>query len=216
MEAQPAGEPAEAAGEQPPAQAAARKRSRGGEEEEEQPPPAKKAASAAAVAQRARPDPVQQLQQALFRAEQEKVAALALQAALFASETRRLTRLVEQTLPVPPPGHSLALPDGWVACPTMGALCCDLLVPCKVPLGARFGEVLPEAARWTPAAALRSAAGALPPGHKHRVVVGAVDLTKTRRYYSEEEMEGPGRLAFPNRATWIASRCFWPRDQTPT
>jgi hypothetical protein len=91
-------------------------------------------------AKRPRPPPaVEQLQQALSHAEHDKLAALGLQAALFAAETRRLSRLVEQTVRQQPPGHPLALPDGWLGCPAVGALFDvgdGLLLPCKVPLGA--------------------------------------------------------------------------------
>jgi len=74
----------------------------------------------------------------------------------------------------------------------VGALYDGHLLPCKVPLGQRFDDVLPEAARWTPADAVRAAAAApafaCAEAHRSppRVVVACVDLTKTRRYYAAE------------------------------
>ena len=95
---------------------------------------------------------------------------------------------------LPPPGHRLALPDGWLECPRMGGLFCQHLVPCKVPLGRRFNEVLCgalEAKRFTPADAVRLAQTAPEGSVQKRRVVAVINLTKTSRYYSPEE-EGLG------------------------
>ena len=87
--------------------------------------------------------------------------------------------------PLPPRGHRLSLPEGWLSCPPHGSLVANLLLPCKVPLGSRFDEVLcgpRAAARWGPrdAVAAASAGG--------RTVLAVVDLTKTKRYYSDKEL----------------------------
>jgi hypothetical protein len=89
-----------------------------------------------------------------------------------------------------PPGHPLSLPEGWMQCPPIGELCFNLFVPCKVPLGRRFNEVLHEHQRFTPAHALAEAAAA-PPGCE-RQVLAVVDLTKTKRYYSPDELRDAG------------------------
>jgi mRNA-capping enzyme len=90
-----------------------------------------------------------------------------------------------------PPGHPLSLPDGWLTCPEVGELCFDLFVPCKVPLGRRFNEALPERHRFTPAHAL-AAAAASPRGARERHVLAVIDLTKTKRYYSPDELRDSG------------------------
>jgi mRNA-capping enzyme len=98
---------------------------------------------------------------------------------------------------LPPPGHRLALPDGWLDCPKVGSsVFCEALVPCKVPLGQQFNEVLtgPLASdRFTPADAVL-AVEALPDVLVHgRLLrpraVAMIDLTKTERYYTPE-LEG--------------------------
>ena len=65
-----------------------------------------------------------------------------------------------------------------------------MFVPCKVPLGRRFNEVLPPSARFTPASALAAAASS--PRGREGQVVAVVDLTKTKRYYSPEELQDSG------------------------
>jgi protein-tyrosine phosphatase len=89
-----------------------------------------------------------------------------------------------------PPGHPLSLPDGWLHCPPIGELVFNFFVPCKVPLGRRFNEVLPERFRFTPAHALAAAAAS--PLGRERQVLAIVDLTKTKRYYSPDELRDTG------------------------
>ncbi len=94
-----------------------------------------------------------------------------------------------QSLQLPPPGHRLALPEGWLDCPPIGSLFGQHLLPCKVPLGQRFDEVLRgplEQRRFTPAHALQ-AAHALPGFRVPPRVLAMIDLTKTSRYYAPEE-----------------------------
>ena len=70
----------------------------------------------------------------------------------------------------------------------MGSLCFDHFVPCKVPLGRRFNEVLrDDSVRFTPAQAVEMALHN-PASAELRGLAAVVDLTKTKRYYNPEEL----------------------------
>ena len=70
----------------------------------------------------------------------------------------------------------------------MGSLCFDLFVPCKVPLGRRFDAVLrDDSVRFTPMQAVQGALHSNKPGEV-RWLAAVVDLTKTKRYYSPDEL----------------------------
>ena len=70
----------------------------------------------------------------------------------------------------------------------MGSLCFDHFVPCKVPLGRRFNEVLrDDSVRFTPAQAVEMALRS-PGATEVRCLAAVVDLTKTKRYYNPEEL----------------------------
>ena len=127
-------------------------------------------------------------------------------AAATAAALQRASALLQ----LPPPGHRLALPEGWLDCPPVGQrLFCNHLLPCKVPLGRQFDAVLVgplEASRFTPAEARRAVQSlssvSAPPGSPFRpYAVAIIDLTKTERYYTPEQeglstartpLQGPG------------------------
>lgn len=91
-------------------------------------------------------------------------------------------RVVPQAPKVPSKLLSRNLvPDGWEACASMGQ-CMYGLVPCKVPLGARWMREVDETTRFTPADAVEMA-------HETcgRRVGMVVDLTFSTKYYDPVE-----------------------------
>eukprot|EP00894_Picocystis_sp_ML_P001391 jgi/Pico_ML_1/51908/g370.t2 len=73
------------------------------------------------------------------------------------------------------------VPDGWEACASMGR-CLHGLVPCKVPLGARWLREMDDATRFTPADAVDMAYETC-----GKRVAMVVDLTFSSKYYDPVE-----------------------------
>ncbi|GBG89499.1 hypothetical protein CBR_g49290 [Chara braunii] len=74
-------------------------------------------------------------------------------------------------------GH---MPEGWVECPCFGESL-GKLVPCKVPLGEAFKDLIKPGGRFTPALMIQKQKAL------SRQIGLVIDLTNTRRYYMEKE-----------------------------
>ncbi|GMH34397.1 hypothetical protein BSKO_02231 [Bryopsis sp. KO-2023] len=77
------------------------------------------------------------------------------------------------------------LPPGWLDCPPMGASV-GRMIPCKVPLGPHFNDVVPEEQRFNPSIAYNMI-------QERGLQLGLViDLTNSYRYYDPAEWEDNG------------------------
>ena len=86
-----------------------------------------------------------------------------------------------------PAGVSSAsgVPEGWIGCPNFGRRFGHCM-PCKVPLGDKWGSVLTPEQRFTPAMAVQQIAA------QGKRVGLVIDLTRTNRYYDPIEFEQIG------------------------
>uniref|UniRef100_A0A914VM93 mRNA-capping enzyme n=1 Tax=Plectus sambesii TaxID=2011161 RepID=A0A914VM93_9BILA len=75
------------------------------------------------------------------------------------------------------------IPDRWMRCPRKGKVIANKFVPFKTPLCTLYDELVPEQYRFTPQMVFNSGLGK----------IGLwIDLTKTNRYYSRQEVEREG------------------------
>eukprot|EP00854_Cymbomonas_tetramitiformis_P001250 gene1250-1828_t len=79
------------------------------------------------------------------------------------------------------------LPEGWLTCPPLGKRF-DAFFPCKVPLGTKYDEKIPEQQRFTPFLAVRRICQEA----KGKEIGLVIDLTNTTRYYSQLEFTSLG------------------------